>query len=165
MNCHNFVAVKANFPSLYFVLFLAASAAFKSPINLHKISLLPRKYLNVRHSFLTGLSSAATAYDGFFIRVTEKQLIHPPDTVAWKFTPDIWESLSQCIGERIMLTDCIHGDKVDLKFKHVESFITMGAAALQSLGLQPGQCVSIFAENSHKWLITDQAIMKVRIQI
>lgn len=30
------------------------------------------------------------------------------------------------------------------------------AAFLQHRGLRTGQCVSIFSENSHRWLIADQ---------
>ena len=30
------------------------------------------------------------------------------------------------------------------------------AAGLQAKGLGHGECVSIFSENSHRWLITDQ---------
>ena len=38
--------------------------------------------------------------------------------------------------------------------------VKAGAASLQMLGLQPGDCVSMFSENSYKWLVLDQAIMK-----
>ena len=35
-----------------------------------------------------------------------------------------------------------------------------GAAAFQKLGVLPGSGVSIFAENSHKWLLAEQSVMK-----
>lgn len=78
----------------------------------------------------------------------------------WKVVPDIWESLAKIIPEKSMLVDPVHGEKVDLTFLQCNNLITTGAAALQSLGLLPDECVSIFAENSYKWFIADQAIMK-----
>ena len=78
----------------------------------------------------------------------------------WKVVPDIWESLANIIPDKSMLVDPVHGDKVDLTFKQCNDLITTGAAAMQKLGLLPDECVSIFAENSYKWFIADQAIMK-----
>ena len=78
----------------------------------------------------------------------------------WKVVPDIWESLADVIPNKSMLVDPVHGDKVDLTFSQCNNLITTGAAAMQKLGLLPDECVSIFAENSYKWLIADQAIMK-----
>jgi AMP-binding enzyme len=78
----------------------------------------------------------------------------------WKVVPDIWESLANVIPDKSMLVDPVHGDKVDLTFSQCNTLITTGAAAMQKLGVLPDECVSIFAENSYKWLIADQAIMK-----
>lgn len=78
----------------------------------------------------------------------------------WKVVPDIWESLANVIPDKSMLVDPVHGDKVDLTFSQCNNLITTGAAAMQRLGVLPDECVSIFAENSYKWLIADQAIMK-----
>lgn len=78
----------------------------------------------------------------------------------WKVIPDIWDSLSETIPNKSMLVDTIHGDKIDLSFKQCNNLITTGSAAMQKLGLLPNECVSIFSENSYKWLIADQAVMK-----
>ena len=78
----------------------------------------------------------------------------------WKVVPDIWESLANIVPNRSMLVDPVHGDKVDLTFAQCNNLITTGAAAMQKLGLLPDECVSIFAENSYKWFIADQAVMK-----
>jgi hypothetical protein len=83
----------------------------------------------------------------------------------WKIIPDIWDSLSETIPNKSMLVDTIHGDKIDLTFKQCNNLITTGSAAMQKLGLLPNECVSIFSENSYKWLIADQAVMKVNIHI
>ena len=78
----------------------------------------------------------------------------------WKVVPDIWDSLAKIIPDNSMLVDPVHGDKVDLTFAQCNNLITTGAAALQKLGLLPDECVSIFSENSYKWFIADQAVMK-----
>ena len=59
-----------------------------------------------------------------------------------------------------MLIDNVHGDEVKLSYKEVNEKIIIAAAAMQKLGVVPGDCVSIFAENSHRWFIVEQSIMK-----
>jgi len=78
----------------------------------------------------------------------------------WKIIPDIWDSMAEIIPNKTMLVDTIHGDKIDLTFKQCNNLITTGSAAMQKLGLLPNECVSMFSENSYKWFIADQAIMK-----
>jgi long-subunit acyl-CoA synthetase (AMP-forming) len=75
---------------------------------------------------------------------------------------DIWTKMSSAMGSAPMLVDHLHGEQVQLNFKQVDRLLTKGAAALQTLGVRSGSCVSIFAENSHKWFVVDQAIMRVR---
>jgi long-chain acyl-CoA synthetase len=78
----------------------------------------------------------------------------------WQVLPDIWDTLSRIIPNKSMLVDPVHGDRVDLTYSQVNNLITQGAASLQSLGINSGDCVSIFSENSHKWLVAEQAVMK-----
>ncbi|CAM9696534.1 unnamed protein product, partial [Phaeothamnion confervicola] len=49
---------------------------------------------------------------------------------------------------------------VTLTFTELRDAITAVAGGLQSLGLAKGECVSVFAENNHRWLIAEQAVMK-----
>lgn len=79
----------------------------------------------------------------------------------WKIIPDIWETLSVAIPNHTMLVDPVHGDTIELTFSKVNDLIIQGAAALQKLGLGPGDCVSIFAENSHRWFLIEQSVMKL----
>ena len=79
----------------------------------------------------------------------------------WKVIPDIWESLAATIPEHTMIVDNIHGGPVELSFSEVNDLITQAAAALQKLGVFPGDCIAIFAENSYRWFLLEQAIMKV----
>lgn len=78
----------------------------------------------------------------------------------WKVIPDIWESLAKLIPKKVMLSDPISLPNVDLTYSQVHEFITKGAASMQKLGIKPGDCVSIFAENSYKWFILEQSVMK-----
>ena len=84
----------------------------------------------------------------------------PINDMKWKILPDIWETLAETIPEQSMLVDPIHGDKVDLSFREANELLTKGATAFQKLGVNAGDCVSIFSENSHKWFIAEQAVMK-----
>ena len=65
--------------------------------------------------------------------------------------------LRQEIPESIMLQDVISPDPGTLTYREVCDKVKTGAAAFQKLGLLPGSCVAVFAENSHKWLIAEQA--------
>ena len=78
----------------------------------------------------------------------------------WQVVPDIWEELQRKHPNAPMLCDPIHGDTVNLTFGQFYELVTTAAAALQKLGIKSGDCVSLFSENSHRWLIADQAIMK-----
>ena len=78
----------------------------------------------------------------------------------WKVLPDIWETLAEVIPNKSMLVDPVHEGDVDLSYSAVNSLVKKGAAAFQGLGLKQGEAVSIFAENSHRWFVTEQAVMK-----
>ena len=80
--------------------------------------------------------------------------------LSWKVIPDIWDSLANIIPQTIMLSDPITLPNIDLTYDQVNEFITKGAASMQKLGIKNGDCVSLFAENSYKWFIIDQSIMK-----
>jgi long-subunit acyl-CoA synthetase (AMP-forming) len=60
-----------------------------------------------------------------------------------------------------MLIDPVHGNEVVLNYGQFRTLVTTLAAAFQKLGLKASECVSIFSENSYKWLVVDQAVMKV----
>lgn len=148
--------------SIQISVFITTANAFvpKSNINLHRVSgsniyelkRSPIRNDNVvsRGQMVTNLNMAIPAKD-VQIRIAD---------LKWKVVPDIWESLASIIPDKSMLVDPVHGDKVDLTFKQCNDLITTGAAAMQKLGLPSDECVSIFAENSYKWFIADQAIMK-----
>lgn len=78
----------------------------------------------------------------------------------WQVLPDIWETLAATIPNKSMLVDPIHEGSVDLTFQQANDLLTKGAVALQKFGISSGDCVSIFSENSHKWFVAEQAVMK-----
>jgi len=49
-----------------------------------------------------------------------------------------------------------------ISFKEANERIRAGAAAFQKLGVLPGSCVSVFAENSCKWFITEQSGTRIK---
>lgn len=77
--------------------------------------------------------------------------------------PDMFESLSQqiptieCLEDSLVTAD----GTVKLNYKEVNERIKTLAAGLQSKNLRSSESVALFAENSHKWFLLDQAIMKV----
>ena len=78
----------------------------------------------------------------------------------WLVVPDIWDSLSKRSPNAPMLCDPIHGATTELSCGQFSEYVNAAAWGLQKVGTRPGDCVSMFAENSHRWLIVDQAVMK-----
>jgi len=52
--------------------------------------------------------------------------------------------------------DTAHRPSAELTYRELNNEMSALAGGLQALGLEPKQCVSIFSENSHRWLIMDQ---------
>mmetsp|Transcript_9288 Transcript_9288/g.12281 ORF Transcript_9288/g.12281 Transcript_9288/m.12281 type:complete len:739 (+) Transcript_9288:149-2365(+) len=78
----------------------------------------------------------------------------------WNVLPDIWDSLSATIGSQTAVIDNIHGGKVELTYGQVKELQYQLAGALQKLGVGDGSCISLFSENSHRWFLMEQAIMR-----
>ena len=68
-----------------------------------------------------------------------------------------WELLSERYSKRVALID----EYVQEKYTFSEAFevIKQFSCGLKSLGLKKGNHVSIFSENSARWLIADQALL------
>ncbi|CAI7883995.1 unnamed protein product [Closterium sp. NIES-54] len=82
-------------------------------------------------------------------------------TIRWKVLPDIWPTLAEQYGDKIALFDPHHGQKRGLTFSELESAIHDFGEGLRVYGLKQGECASLFAENSHRWLIADQGVMDI----
>ena len=74
--------------------------------------------------------------------------------------PDIWPRLAALYGAAPALVDPHASPPARLSFSQLNDTITAFASGLQALGLTPGDKVSLISENSSRWLIADQAIMK-----
>lgn len=72
---------------------------------------------------------------------------------------DIWCALAEKNGSNTLLFDeyC----NLNLTVKEFTEQVAGIAAALQKLGVKQGQHVALFAENSAKWMVIDQAIMAI----
>jgi long-chain acyl-CoA synthetase len=79
---------------------------------------------------------------------------------SYEIVPDLFDVSAKEVPNNRMLIDPIHGDNVELSYSQFSDLATAGAASMQSLGLKVGDCVSIFAENSYRWLVLDQSVMK-----
>lgn len=79
---------------------------------------------------------------------------------SWRTLPDIWSSLARLIPNETMLIDVIREPTQEISYAEGNAMITTIAASLQRLGLLSGDCVSMFSENSYRWFLLDQGIMK-----
>jgi long-chain acyl-CoA synthetase len=82
----------------------------------------------------------------------------------WKVLPDIWPTLAALIPNQVMLSDYIHSNSTaagsDITYAEFHELVSkLSAAMVQRFGYQPSTCTAIFAENSCRWLITEQAVM------
>jgi long-chain acyl-CoA synthetase len=96
----------------------------------------------------------------FIARAPRKAVAALPNDDGWLVLPDIWDTLSQKFPNAPMLCDPIHGATTELSYGQFSEYMNAAAWGLQKAGTRPGDCVSMFAENSHRWLIVDQAVMK-----
>jgi long-chain acyl-CoA synthetase len=73
--------------------------------------------------------------------------------------PDIWAIAAQRFGQATALHAPHLKPVVKLTFGQLYDQIRQCAAGLQQLGLQPGERICLFADNSPRWLIADQGMM------
>lgn len=73
--------------------------------------------------------------------------------------PEIWPMLAQRCGSFVALQDAYSTPAVTLTFTQLNQQIGQFAAALQSLGVQEGDRISLFADNSARWFVADQGCM------
>lgn len=73
----------------------------------------------------------------------------------------MWGRLAKVYGDEVALMDPhAPSAKREFSFSEVEDLISRCSGGLVELGLAKGERVSFFAENSHRWLIVDQSIMR-----
>lgn len=72
--------------------------------------------------------------------------------------PQLWPELAERYGDSLALLDPHSSPQTSYTFAELSTTISTFAAGLASLGLSPGDKVSLFSENSARWLVADQGI-------
>ncbi|MDX2232784.1 MAG: long-chain fatty acid--CoA ligase [Leptolyngbyaceae cyanobacterium bins.349] len=72
---------------------------------------------------------------------------------------DIWPIAAQRYGQSVALYAPHLKPEVKLTFVQLDQQIRQCATGLQALGLQPGDRLCLFADNSPRWLIADQGMI------
>ena len=78
------------------------------------------------------------------------------DRQSWRVLPDIWTHLSTSHADRVALVDPHRGQQAGITYGQLNEAILNFAEGLRFLGLQQGDSASLFADNSHRWLVADQ---------
>ena len=78
---------------------------------------------------------------------------------------EIWELLKDKLGDVLAVDSphTFHPEK--FTYKELAENISKAARAFSQLGVEPNDVVSLFAENSPRWLIADQGLMLSLIHI
>ncbi|MGF1537847.1 MAG: AMP-dependent synthetase/ligase [Elainellaceae cyanobacterium] len=83
----------------------------------------------------------------------------PVDYSHVKALPDIWALAAEKFGSTVALHAPHQTPEVKLTYQQVHQAIQAFAAGLQALGVQPGERVALFADNSPQWFVADQGVM------
>ncbi|PSP03006.1 MAG: long-chain fatty acid--CoA ligase, partial [Cyanobacteria bacterium QS_7_48_42] len=73
--------------------------------------------------------------------------------------PEIWSLAATRFGDTVALRDPHAKPEVVITYAELDQQIQQFAAGLQAQGVSPASKVSLFADNSPRWLIADQGIM------
>jgi len=73
----------------------------------------------------------------------------------------IWNHLEIKCGERLALQDLRGEWKEKLTYSELSKYIKKVSNAFYNLGLRKGDVVTVISENSPKWLIVDQGLMRI----
>jgi len=74
---------------------------------------------------------------------------------------EIWELLKVQLGE-VLAVDSPHTFYPEsFTYKELAENISMAASAFSQFGVEPDEVVALFAENSPRWLIADQGLMRI----
>ncbi|EAQ76087.1 MULTISPECIES: AMP-binding protein [unclassified Synechococcus] len=93
-------------------------------------------------------------------RLDEQALAQRDDWRGLQGLEGLWPILAQRHGEAIAL-DAPHAHPPEqLSYRELDDRIQRASAAFASLGLGEGEVVALFAENSPRWLVADQGIMR-----
>ena len=73
----------------------------------------------------------------------------------------IWKCLKNRYGSILAVKDLRGKNKEEFSYSELDQLITKASHAFYKMGLRKGEVVTIISENSPRWLIADQAIMRL----
>ena len=73
----------------------------------------------------------------------------------------IWKCLKNRYGSILSVKDLRGKNKEEFSYSELDELITKASQAFYKIGLRKGEVVTIISENSPRWLIADQAIMRL----
>eukprot|EP00468_Gymnochlora_sp_CCMP2014_P005177 CAMPEP_0167756596 /NCGR_PEP_ID=MMETSP0110_2-20121227/9473_1 /TAXON_ID=629695 /ORGANISM="Gymnochlora sp., Strain CCMP2014" /LENGTH=691 /DNA_ID=CAMNT_0007642723 /DNA_START=238 /DNA_END=2313 /DNA_ORIENTATION=- len=73
---------------------------------------------------------------------------------------DIWDHLAEKVPEQVCFTDDYHDGKVEMTYGEAFEVMNNIGSGFQKLGLEKGDKVSLFSDNSYRWLLADNAILR-----
>ena len=73
----------------------------------------------------------------------------------------MWEYLNHKNGNVLAVKNLRGKNKEEFNYSQLNKKITKASKGFFNLGLQRGEVVSVISENSPRWLIADQAIMRI----
>jgi long-chain acyl-CoA synthetase len=91
----------------------------------------------------------------------QQNLLKTIDYTQISSVPEIWPILAAKCGSVVCLNAPHISPAISLTYQEVATQIQLFATGLQSLGIQPGRSIALFADNSPRWLIADQGIMSI----
>uniref|UniRef100_A0A0C3TI21 AMP-dependent synthetase/ligase domain-containing protein n=1 Tax=Guillardia theta (strain CCMP2712) TaxID=905079 RepID=A0A0C3TI21_GUITC len=72
----------------------------------------------------------------------------------------MWEQMTRLFPDHVALSDPLHGFGDDMTYSQASAAITRMAGFLQELGVQKGDKIALFSENSYRWSLVDSAILQ-----
>lgn len=72
----------------------------------------------------------------------------------------LWDQMRRVCPNHVALKDPIHDGGVQLTYEEAAARISHLASGLQTLGLEKGDKIGLFAENSYRWCLIDGAVLK-----
>jgi long-chain acyl-CoA synthetase len=91
----------------------------------------------------------------------QQNLLKTIDYTQVNSVPEIWPILAAQCGSVVCLKAPHSEPAISMTYQEVANQIQLFATGLQSLGIQPGRSIALFADNSPRWLIADQGIMSM----
>ncbi len=82
-----------------------------------------------------------------------------PDYSTLQSLSELWRETASSYSDNIALDDPHSKPPIQITYQQLQQNIEQFAAGLQAQGIKPNTKISLFAENSPRWLIADQGIM------